>query len=85
MIGDNLEQLHDIWSENDDFIKDVLGSDRYKEGEDAYKAGDIERLKELLQDVSDELDNWIDDAKDDFIKDNFVTPDSFEGWGNDKW
>ena len=85
MIGDNLEQLHDIWAKNDDFIKDVSGSDRYKEGEDAYKAGDIERLKELLQEVSDELDNWTDDAKDDFIKDNFVTPDSFEGWGNDKW
>lgn len=85
MIGNNLEQLHDIWAQNDDFIKDVLGSDRYKEGEDAYKAGDIERLKELLQEVSDELDNWTDEAKDDFIKDNFVTPDSFEGWGNDKW
>lgn len=84
MIGDNIEKLHDLWAENADLIISVLGSTRFQEGETAYKEGDIQRLKELLQEVSDELDDLQDDEKDDFLKD-FVTPDSFEGWGNDKW
>lgn len=85
MIGDNLEKLHDIWYENDDFIKNILGSDRYKEGEDAYKDGDIERLKELLQEVSDGLDDWTDEGKEEQIEKWFVIPDSFSGWSDDKW
>lgn len=85
MIGDNLEKLHDIWKDNDDFIKDILGSDRYKEGEDAYKDGDIDRLKELLQEVSDGLDNWTEEGKEEQIERWFVVPDSFSGWSDDKW
>lgn len=85
VIGDNLEKLHDIWYENDDFIKNILGSDRYKEGEDAYKDGDIERLKELLQEVSDGLDDWTEEGKEEQIEKWFVVPDSFSGWSDDKW
>lgn len=85
IIGDNIEKLHDIWKDNDDFIKDILGSDRYKEGEDAYKDGDIERLKELLQEVSDGLDNWTEEGKEEQIEKWFVVPDSFSGWGDEKW
>ena len=84
MIGDNIEKLHDLWTENADLIISVLGSTRFQDGETAYKEGDIERLKELLQEVSDELDDLQDDEKDDFLKD-FVTPDSFSGWSDDKW
>lgn len=85
MIGDNLEKLHDIWYENEDFIKNILGSDRYKEGEDAYKDGDTERLKELLQEVSDSLDDWTEEGKEEQIEKWFVVPDSFSGWSDDKW
>lgn len=84
MIGDNIEKLHDLWAENADLIISVLGSTRFQEGETAYKEGDIERLKELLQEVSDELDDLQDDEKDDFLKE-FVTPDSFSGWSDEKW
>ena len=84
MIGDNIEKLHDLWAENADLIISVLGSTRFQEGETAYKEGDIERLKELLQEVSDELDDLQEDEKDDFLKD-FVTPDSFSNWSDDKW
>lgn len=84
MIGDNIEKLHDLWGENADLIISVLGSTRFQEGETAYKEGDIQRLKELLQEVSDELDDLQDDEKDDFLKE-FVTPDSFSGWSDDKW
>lgn len=84
MIGDNIEKLHDLWVENADLIISVLGSTRFQEGETAYKEGDIERLKELLQEVSDELDDLQDDEKDDFLKE-FVTPDSFANWSDDKW
>ena len=84
MIGDNLEKLHDLWAENADLIISVLGSTRFQEGETAYKEGDIERLKELLQEVSDELDDLQDDEKDGFLKD-FVTPDSFANWSDEKW
>jgi len=62
----------------------VLGSTRFQEGETAYKEGDIQRLKELLQEVSDELDDLQDNEKDDFLKE-FVTPDSFSDWSDDKW
>lgn len=84
MIGDNIEKIHDLWAENADLIISVLGSTRFQEGETAYKEGDIERLKELLQEVSDELDDLQDDEKDDFLKE-FVTPDSFSNWSDDKW
>lgn len=84
MIGDNIEKLHDLWAENADLIISVLGSTRFQEGETAYKEGDIERLKELLQEVSDELDDLQNDEKDDFLKE-FVTPDSFSNWSDDKW
>lgn len=84
MIGDNIEKLHDLWAENADLIISVLGSTRFQEGETAYKEGDIERLKELLQEVSDELDDLQDDEKDNFLKE-FVTPDSFSNWSDDKW
>lgn len=84
MIGDNIEKLHDLWAENADLIISVLGSTRFQEGETAYKEGDIQRLKELLQEVSDELDDLQDDEKDDFLKE-FVTPDSFSNWSDDKW
>ena len=84
MIGDNIEKLHDLWAENADLIISVLGSTRFQEGETAYKEGDIERLKELLQEVSDELDDLQDDEKDEFLKE-FVTPDSFSGWSDEKW
>lgn len=84
MIGDNIEKLHDLWTENADLIISVLGSTRFQEGETAYKEGDIQRLKELLQEVSDELDDLQDNEKDDFLKE-FVTPDSFSDWSDDKW
>ncbi len=85
MIGDNIDKLYDIWYENDDFIKNILGSDRYKEGEDAYKDGDIERLKELLQEVSDGLDDWTEEGKEEQIEKWFVVPDSFSNWSDEKW
>lgn len=84
MIGDNIEKLHDLWAENADLIISVLGSTRFQEGETAYEEGDIQRLKELLQEVSDELDDLQDDEKDDFLKE-FVIPDSFANWSNEKW
>ena len=84
MIGDNIEKLHDLWTVNADLIISVLGSTRFQEGETAYKEGDIQRLKELLQEVSDELDDLQDNEKDDFLKE-FVTPDSFSDWSDDKW
>lgn len=85
MIGNNIEMLYDIWKDNESLIKDILGSTRFQEGVTAYKNGDTDRLKELLQEVSDELDNLDDEEKDDFLKE-FVTPESFDDWGNsDKW
>lgn len=81
-LGDNIDALYDIFIANAQLIIDVLGSDRYQQGKSAYQSGDIQTLRDILQEVSDELDTWDESEKDDILK-QFVTPD---GWGDsDKW
>ncbi|MBO7716296.1 MAG: hypothetical protein J6S85_26645 [Methanobrevibacter sp.] len=81
MLGDNIDALYDLWLSNESVIKEVLGSDRFKEGIQAYQAGDIDHLKELIQEVSDALDVFEDEEKSSILE-QFVAPE----WGDfQKW